>query len=330
MPENLAEPPRLTPEQRASAHRRRVARDAALTQIASGQHGVVNRRQLRQLGVERDVVRRRIAGGRWALRTPNVVSLTTGPATADQLRWIAVLHAVEPVALAGRTALELHGLRGWEDETVDAIVRVGAHHPVEGVRYHRSRRPFADWTVRRSGLPVLLAPIAALLLASRLRSPRSAAGVLAACVQQRRTSADELGAWIGCLPALGRAKLLSQTIDDLAGGAQSLAEIDLGEICAAAGIAPPTRQTERRDSAGGRRWTDAEWELPDGTVVVLEVDGGFHLEVAHWIADKQRQRRLSGSKQIVVGCTAIELRTTPDAVTADLIALGVPRIGHAA
>lgn len=302
----------------------------ALDDVAAAQGGALSRTQLRALGVHREEVRRRVAHRRWVVRTPNVVSLTTGPASPQQRLWIAVLHAVPPVALAGRTALQLHGLTGWESDTVEAIVATGEHHGAAGVRYHRSRRPFVDWTTTSSGLPVLDAEHAAVLAASRTRHPRSAAGLLAACVQQQLATATALARVAEALPSLAGRRRILATLGELEGGAQSVAEIDLGAICRRAGLAPPHRQVERRDAAGRRRWTDAEWLLPSGDVLVLEVDGGFHAEVRHWIADKRRHRRLVAPGRIVVGCTAIELRTTPDAVIADLVALGVPRLRRAA
>lgn len=311
----------------ASARRERVA---ALDAIAARQADAVSRAQLNALGVHREEVRRRIAARQWVRRTPNVVSLTTGPPSTAQRRWVALLHSPAPSGLAGRTALAVHGLQRWEGEAVEMIVPVGAHHPAPGVVVHRSRRPFEPWLRRRTGMRVLAVEPAALLLASRLKHPRSSAGLLAACVQQRLTTADELEAWLPRLPALPRARLIADVLGDISGGAHSVAEIDLGAICGRAGLRPPDRQRSRVDSAGRRRWTDAEWDLPDGTVLVLEVDGAFHMDVEHWSADKRRHRRLSGVGRIVVGCTAFELRFHPDEVMADLRELGVPQVGAAA
>ena len=74
-----------------------------------------------------------------------------------------------------------------------------------------------------------------------------------------------------------------------------------------------------------RRWADAEWDLADGSALVLEVDGGFHLEVRQYAADVRRQRRLTTPGRMVVRCTALEIRDEPAEVMLDLIALGVPR-----
>ena len=62
-----------------------------------------------------------------------------------------------------------------------------------------------------------------------------------------------------------------------------------------------------------------------GRVLVLEVDGAFHLEVSAYTSDMRRQRRLTTAQRLVLRCSATELRHEPEQVMADLIALGVPR-----
>lgn len=73
-----------------------------------------------------------------------------------------------------------------------------------------------------------------------------------------------------------------------------MAERDVLTMCDSFGIPRPDRQTARVDSAGRRRYTDAEWRLADGRVVVLEVDGGFHMHAEHWSADIERELRALG------------------------------------
>ncbi|GAA3646315.1 hypothetical protein GCM10022237_02270 [Nocardioides ginsengisoli] len=63
-----------------------------------------------------------------------------------------------------------------------------------------------------------------------------------------------------------------RALAEIAGGAQSAAEIDVRRMCRAAGLAAPSRQRPRRDSSGRLRFTDCEWRLADGQVLVLEVD----------------------------------------------------------
>ena len=77
------------------------------------------------------------------------------------------------------------------------------------------------------------------------------------------------------------------------------------------------------------RWTDAEWDLPDGRTLVLEVDGSFHLDVLQAGEDAKRSRRITSWRRVVVRCTAYELTHEPHEVAADLIALGLSsRVPH--
>ncbi|UUZ60954.1 hypothetical protein [Nocardioides sp. B-3] len=118
-------------------------------------------------------------------------------------------------------------------------------------------------------------------------------------------------------------------LDDLEGGAQSLAEVDVKKACREFGIAPPTSQTRRKDRGGRTRFTDCEWCLSDGRVVVLEVDGSFHDDVLEASEHRARNRKLTSATRVVVQCSAYEIRHEPREVMEDLIALGVPRVSAA-
>jgi hypothetical protein len=129
--------------------------------------------------------------------------------------------------------------------------------------------------------------------------------------------------WVAQLHPLRRARLFRSTIGDVAGGAHSGAELDVTRMCRDFRIPQPNRQRPRFDRQGRRRWTDAEWDLPDGTTLVLEVDGAFHTEVRQWSDDLRRARRLTTRKRIVLRCTAYEVRHEAHEVAGDLIALGL-------
>ena len=174
-------------------------------------------------------------------------------------------------------------------------------------------------------LPTCRIEPAILLFAGYEPNRRTAHGAVAAVVQQRLTTPDLLGEWLRRMKPLRRAPEFRALLGDIRGGAHSLAEVDLRRACREFAIAPPRGQTGRRDRSGRQRWTDAEWDLPDGTVLVLEVEGAFHDDVLQSAADKARHRKLSSRSRIVVSCTAYELRHEPASVMEDLIALGVPR-----
>ncbi len=136
---------------------------------------------------------------------------------------------------------------------------------------------------------------------------------------------DRLRCWVDDLRPLRRARHLRSLLEDVAGGAHSLAEVDVRAACRDFGIAPPRGQRRRIDRRGHTRYTDCEWELPDGRTLVLEVDGGFHDDVMQAMADRARNRKLTTARRVVVSCSAYEIRHEPWAVMEDLLALGVPR-----
>jgi hypothetical protein len=194
-----------------------------------------------------------------------------------------------------------------------------------GVRFGRTRRDLR--ALRGQGIRSHLVQLepAILLHAGSGVPARVAGGLLASAVQQRLTSADRLLMWLQRLQPLPGAPLLRATLFDIRGGAESMAEVDLGRICRRSGLVVPDRQRRRKDRGGRWRWTDAEWDLPDGRTLVLEVDGGFHMEVEHWSADLKRQRQITTARRTVVRATAFELRHEPQSVVDDLRALGVPK-----
>jgi hypothetical protein len=300
--------------------------------LAARQHGMLARRQLNALGLDHNHVRHQVAAERWVLRTPTVVSTTTGPLTFMQRVWVGLLHAGREATVADLTALRLAGLERWDRPEVTIMVPQSAEvEPVRGIRFKRTRRDLDDLSEQRQGMRMLAVEPAALLVAGYGRSARTGCGLLAAVVQQRLTTPARLGGWIDRLQPLRWARLLRSTVVDIEGGAQSMAEIDVGRICRRFGLPAPIRQVRRRERSGRVRFTDCEWRLPDGRLLVLEVDGAFHMDAENWADDLARSRGLVAQGAVVVHCTAEELRFRPGRVMADLAALGLaPGPGRAA
>jgi hypothetical protein len=219
------------------------------------------------------------------------------------------LHAGGESMVSGLTAAALHGLKRWDRVDVHILVRHAlTFDPVDGVRFVRTTRPLSPLVSKTSALPLCLLEPALLL---------------AAAVQQKLTSPERLAAWIENLKPLRRAPAFRTALVDIAGGAQSMAEIDIGRVCTQFGIPRPTRQRRRLDADGRLRFTDAEWDLPHEHVLILEVDGAFHMEVEHWEDDIARERALLDPTRHVIRCTASELRHNPGSVIAALIRMGV-------
>ncbi len=304
----------------------RAARYPELEPLARRQAGVLTLAQLRARGWSRHRTHREVGAGRWIQVAPRVVALQNAPLVRAQLMWLGVLHAGADAVLTHGTASEMAGLRAPADATVHVLsAKSDEVAPLPGFRFHQTRRRYLDWVDRAAdGPPRLRVQHAALLTAERDHRLRRAIGLLAAHVQQGLCTVEELLDAAVQIRKLRHGALFRLALADIAGGAQSFAEIAVGRLCADAGLQAPRRQRVRLDRDGRRRFLDCEWVLPDGGVVVLEVDGSFHMRTEHWWRDMPRERAVVVSGSRVLRCSSVELRLDPDAVVADLVAVGVP------
>ena len=287
-PDSSAPLPRENPW---ASQTNRVPEVAAL---AARQLGVLHRAQLRDLGVSHGRVEHEIDVGRWVAAAPDVVAAQNAGLTRSQRMWLGVLHGGPRATLTHATACEVGGLSWTGDEAVHVLTPKGdLASALPGIRFHQTRRSYDGWVrVDGDGLPCLDIEHAVLLTSERDRHVRRAVGRIAAAVQQQLTTADRLLRASTTIRKLRHGQLFRQSLGDIAGGAQSFAEIDIGTLCREAGLAPPDRQEVRRDKDGRRRYLDCTWRLPSGRCVVLEIDGSFHMQVGNWWRDLRRQRSL--------------------------------------
>lgn len=259
----------------------------------------------------------------------HVLLMQNSAPTRSQLMLIAVLDVGYPAALASHTSLELAGFKSFANEAdeIHLIIRHGARcHPFSGVRVHESRRVRPEFHVEYAGLPCTDVARSAIDAAAWQPWSRFATALVAAVVQQRLCTAEELDHAMQYVRRVRHKAHLREAIRDIRGGSQALSEIDLIRVCRRFGIQEPDRQVKRFDSHGRLRYLDAEWELSDGRRVVLEVDGAHHLNVESWQIDMRRERGLVVRGAHVLRATAIEMRVEPALVVADLCAIGVPRV----
>lgn len=303
------------------------SKDAAWRALAAQQLDLVARRQLNELGYDRFYVAAQVRAGRWRLVSDVVVATVTGELSRDQLMWAGVLHAGPGSAIAGRSALELADLSGWQED--DVHVSLAKSHdlePLPGVSFRQTRRPIDTFVTRGTrlrGLPVWKPAPAALLVAGYDLEPRPAFGLLAAAVQQQVVAITDLERAIKRLHPLRRAREFRGYLVDFAGGVESTAERDVAAMCRRARLPLPHRQTRRKDASGRWRYTDCEWVTSLGRVVALEVDGAFHLDADTWIDDMERERDIVTTGPTVIRCSGYDLRETPDAIARSLQLLGV-------
>lgn len=293
-------------------------------EVAARQAGIVSRSQLLHLGRGDHFVDDQVAAGRWQLVSSIVVATVTGSLTREQMMWAGVLHGGPLATIGGLTALEVHGLGSWHRDDVTVLLPKSHNlEPLPGVDFVETRRDLLRF--RAPGrLPLWRPAPAALLFAAYTPVTRTAYGLLAAVVQQQVATVADLGECLGQMRPLRRAKHFRRVLDDLGAGSQSLSELDLLRMCRAHGFPVPNRQTPHRDASGRLRYTDAEWRLADGRLLILEVDGPHHMSVEHWEADIERERDLVvATGAIVLRCTAQELRQGGAAVALALKRLGL-------
>ena len=298
-----------------------------LSGMARCQHGVVHRDQCRAIGLHRSYVRNQLDAERWTAWGDKVLLLQNAQPSRRQLMWIAVLDAGPLAALCSHTSLELAGFKPFAAEArqIHLLVPRGAKVTgFPGVVVHESRRlGEARWTCDR-GLTRTEAPRAVIDAAAWQPWPRFACLMLAAAVQQRVCTPAELEHALSFVGRVRHKAYLRVALADISRGAHSLGELDVAAICRRYGLVVPHRQTRRRDQQGIWRYLDCEWDLPSGEIVVPEIDGAHHMDVAHWQADMRRERGIVISRRWVMRATALEVRLEPRVVVDDLKAIGVP------
>jgi hypothetical protein len=273
------------------------------------QSGVLTRRQCAEAGVSRWHIRNQLAARRWQL-FGRVVVLHNGPITRTQQLWVAVLNHRVPSALAGLTACEWLGLKGFESPTIHVMSPFGAR-PLRlpGVTTHVTR----DYSsVLANDVPCAWPARAVVQSASWEPVKRRACAIAVAAVQQRIVTVGRLTAELADFHGRHSA-LLRGVAGDIRGGADSLAEIDFVRLARAAGIPPPVQQAVRLDTFGRRRYLDADFGC-----FAVEVDGGFHRTASNYSADMERLNDLVIGGDRVLRFSSFVIRADPEAVIKQL------------
>lgn len=269
---------------------------AAARRIARAQELAVSFKQLYAAGVPRWLVRREIKVGRWQRAGRQTVVLHNGPVSVGTRRWVAVLEGGPRAALAGVSALQEAGLTALSDELIHVIVARGSRRVrVQGVSFHESRR-WNEADVLRTGIPRVVPPVAAIHAALWARTDREATLLLAMAVQQRKATPGQLHDAAASIRRHRRRRLLTRVTSELAGGVQSLNELDVAVAMRSRGLPEPTRQQLRQRPAG-RQYLDADF--PDYEIT-LEIDGPQHDEPQARLDDLVRDVGLAADGRTVI------------------------------
>jgi hypothetical protein len=242
-----------------------------LATLLRAQDGVVNRRQLRKLGVTKPQVETLLRRRTLTAVHPGVYVDHTGPPTYAQRCWAAVLYA-EPAALAGRHALPDPPTSPGEpiEVAIDWSRRVGTR---RGIRITRMRN-LDDHVGWNRSPPRLHLETAAVLAADRARTDHDAIALLCELVGARRTTATRLAASLAERPRHSRRRLVGALVDDLTAGTHSVLEHGLlDRVLRPHDLPVPTRRQAPVRGRRGAEYRDAFFEGLDAHV---ELDGGHH------------------------------------------------------
>jgi very-short-patch-repair endonuclease len=295
-------------------------RSAALTELLTVQEGVL-RVESAMKYLTRDALRWRISSGRWQLPCRGIVVAQSGALSEIQVLRIAALWAGPGAALAGLTAARLDGLRGFHDgdQWLDRPIHVliPAHCPIRRVRPSLPVVPHYSRLLGEDDIHPLRQPprtrMARSLVdaAAWMATDRGAQTVLAAGVQQRLVRVEDLVEVVARNQRLPRRAVIKDAVDDIAGGAQALSELDFTRLLRLHRLPEPDRQAQRSDSTGRRRWLDAVWEAAR---LIVEVDGIHHLDAAQYWADMDRDNDFTLSGYRVLRFPAFAVRHDPGQV----------------
>jgi very-short-patch-repair endonuclease len=245
--------------------------------------------------MSRSELRWQVSSGRWQRPWHGVVVAHSGPMTEKQRLRAALLWAGRGAVLAGLTAARLDRLEGFSDRGAAADRPI--HLLLPSYRSVQRKPPGLPAVVHYS---IALGPgdihptrqpprtrTARSLVdaAAWMATDRGAQAVLAAGVQQRLVRVEDLTAVVAWNQRLPRRAMIKNTLDDIAGGAQALSELDFTRLLRQHRLPEPDRQAPRLDSSGRRRWLDAVWEAAR---LIVEVDGIHHMGVAQYWADADR------------------------------------------
>ena len=216
------------------AHSRSM-RVPAVRHLLEAQCGVLSRSQAHAAGLDDNDIERLVRRREWQRVHAGVYVEHTGAPTWGERAWAGVL-ACWPAALAGVSALQVHGLRAAEGRqralTLAPVATGPIHVAVDHAR--RLRPPEGVVLVRRTGLeqrallhlspPRLRLEEALLDVAAAAPDESSAVAVLADACQEGRTTALRLADTLSGRGRLTHRRTLMLVLGDVAEGALSAFE----------------------------------------------------------------------------------------------------------
>lgn len=265
--------------------------DDLVTALAARQYGLASTSQIRELGGDHRLIRRRVADGRWEKRSSRVIRITGTPTSLEQDLMVRVLQA-------GPTGMASHEGAGWLWRVpgiveTDAVMRSQSH----GASAQQGHRPTLVLPHHRTevrGIPCTTLPRTIFDLAGLGMRPERIERLVHTVVTKSPAMLPALHRTLDELACRGRPGIttMRQVLEELPVGSKVPAsglEKRFEEICHNAGI----RELERQLDAGGHSWLGRVDYVLRRLKLLIEVDSRLHhtspLDVAN---DKARDEAM--------------------------------------
>lgn len=234
--------------------------------VLDEQDGVIARRQVIEAGFSAPYIRRKVRRREWVAVSAGIYVNHTGPLTASERAWVAVLDA-HPAALSHRSAIAVGDAIGAEPIhiVVDRKRRV-RRRPGVVVHYGTRLDERVAWHLRP---PRVRLEEAVLDVAADASSTTSLIACLADVVSARRTTADRLLGALQRRPRMPSREYVVGVLRDVRDGTCSVLEHGyLTKIERAHGLPAPVRQAPT--AVGRKGFRDVEYE---DFGLIVELDG---------------------------------------------------------
>jgi hypothetical protein len=288
--------------------------DGLIAEIAARQHGVIARRQLKELGLSRKAIDYRIRVGRLHILHRGVYAVGHKHLTPDGRRMAAVIACGDGAALSHRDAGAAHGIRQCNRRVFEVTVP-RKQRPRPGIQLHFARLPGDEVTTVRC-IPVTTVARTIFDLAAVAPRREVEMAMREAEVARRwgRLSLPQLMERHPGHRGIGTIRAILQSLD---AGEEITKEEIVALFIAALNRAGLPRPQLNRWLEGYE--CDCVW--PDGKVMV-ELDGhAVHGTRHNFESDRERDRVLHARGWRVIRITWRQLRDDADSVTHDLRAL---------
>jgi hypothetical protein len=272
--------------------------DVRLAELAGRQYGVVSVGQLRQLGLERDAIARRVRRGRLH-RVYRGVYAVGHTVLNPHGCWLAATMACNGV-LSHRSAAALWAIRPTAAAKVDVTVsHTSGVRSTKAIAVHRSRRPID--TTTHEGIPVTTPGQTLADLATPLRRR---------ALEKAAENAEALRLHVVVPPGHPGAKRLAEAMaHDLTRTTRSPLEDAFLDLCAAHGIPRPLVNTMVEGYEVDFCWPEQR--------LIVETDGHAHHGTrAAFERDRARDARLTALGWRVMRFTWRQIRTGARSVAA--------------